>query len=231
MSILPNSSPTFLKTSRICSRLVTSILIARDLRPILRIASAVAFECTQPCDTATCASMLPCDSAVCWRFGSSSTSTSVMTTSAPKPARVSASCLPSPREAPVTTATRPFKSNIPYPLSSCAGVSENSMVTAETRRSPCQDRFALLVHRAQLELALPRGLGPKRHGVAGQDHACEPYEDAAQAIRATRRLSRDGGGNAHLQHAVRDQAWQTDGPREAVVEVDGVAVARRLGVG
>src|SRR5437667_330137 len=119
MSILPNSSLTFLKTSRICSRLVTSILIARDLRPILRIASAVAFECTQPCDTATCASMLP----------------------------------------------------------------------------------------------------------------CEPYEDAAQAIRATRRLSRDGGGNAHLQHAVRDQAWQTDGPREVVVEVDRVAVARRLGVG
>src|SRR5205807_1798958 len=55
--------------------------------------------------------------------------------------------------------------------------------------------------------------------------------DAAQAIRATRRLSRDGGGNAHLQHAVRDQAWQTDGPREIVVEVDRVAVARRLGIG
>src|SRR4029077_21205102 len=95
---------------------VTSILMARDLRPILRISSAVALEWTHPCDTATWASMLPCDSAVCWRLGSSSTRTSVMTTSAPSPASVSASWRPRPREAPVTTATLPDRSNMSYPL-------------------------------------------------------------------------------------------------------------------
>src|SRR6202162_1359473 len=112
MSILPNSCLTCLNTSRIWSRLVTSILIASDLRPILRISSAVLFECTQPCDTATCASMLPCASAVSCRLGSSSTSTSVMTTSAPWRASVSASWRPRPRDAPVMTATLPVKSNI-----------------------------------------------------------------------------------------------------------------------
>src|SRR6202162_3372214 len=111
MSILPNCSLTFLNTSRTCSRLVTSILIASDLRPILRISSAVLLECTQPCDTATCASMLPCASAVFCRSGSSSTSTSVITTSAPWRASVSASWRPSPREAPVITATLPVRSN------------------------------------------------------------------------------------------------------------------------
>src|SRR5258706_8931042 len=90
--------------------------MASDLRPSLRISSAVEFECTQPCETATCASMLPCASAVFCSSGSSSTSTSVMTTSAPARASVSASCRPSPREAPVTTATLPFKSNIRIPL-------------------------------------------------------------------------------------------------------------------
>src|SRR5579859_7189869 len=112
MSIFPNSSLTFLNTSRICSRLVTSILIASDLRPIFRISSAVALECTQPCDTATCARVEPCASAVFCSSGSSSTSTSVITTSAPMPASVSASWRPSPREAPVTTATLPSRSNI-----------------------------------------------------------------------------------------------------------------------
>src|SRR5438552_11738140 len=57
--------------------------------------------------------MLPGDSAVCWRLGSSSTSTSVITTSAPMPARVSASWRPRPRDAPVTIATLPVRSNIP----------------------------------------------------------------------------------------------------------------------
>src|ERR1700704_5012145 len=112
MSILPNSSLTFVNPSRIWSRLVTSILIASDLRPILRISSAVLLECTQPCDTATWASMLPCASAVFCSSGSSSTSTSVMTTSAPWRASVSASCRPNPRDAPVITATLPVKSNI-----------------------------------------------------------------------------------------------------------------------
>src|ERR1700704_3527969 len=116
MSILPNSSLTFLNTSRIWSRLVTSILIASDRRPILRISSAVLLECTQPCDTATCASMLPWSSAVFCRSGSSSTSTSVMTTSAPWRASVRASWRPSPRDAPVTTATFPVRSNMFSPL-------------------------------------------------------------------------------------------------------------------
>src|SRR5579859_7823528 len=111
MSMRPNSSLTFFMTSRICSRLVTSILIASDLRPIFRISSAVWFECTQPCDSASWASGLSDSSAVFCRSGSSSTRMSVITTSAPASARVSASCRPSPRDAPVMTATLSFKSN------------------------------------------------------------------------------------------------------------------------
>src|SRR5205823_7464967 len=112
MSIFPNSSLTFLKTSLTCSRLVTSILMASDFRPILRISSAVALEWTHPCEMATWASTLPWASAVFCSSGSSSTRTSVITTSAPARARVSASWRPRPREAPVMTATLPLRSNI-----------------------------------------------------------------------------------------------------------------------
>src|SRR5258708_20719379 len=87
------------------------MLMARDLRPILRISSAVLLECTQPCETATCASTLPAASAVFCRSGSSSTRMSVTTTSAPCLASVSASWRPRPREAPVTMATFPERSN------------------------------------------------------------------------------------------------------------------------
>src|SRR5579859_1376749 len=116
MSMRPNSSLTFFMTSRICSRLVTSILIASDLRPIFRISSAVWFECTQPCDSASWASGLSDSSAVFCRSGSSSTRMSVITTSAPLRARVRASWRPRPRDAPVTTATFPVRSNIAPPL-------------------------------------------------------------------------------------------------------------------
>src|ERR1700694_1413105 len=123
MSIRPNSSLTFFMTSRICSRFVTSILIASDLRPILRMSSAVCFDWTHPCDNASWASALSASSAVFWRSGSSSTRMSVITTSAPASARVNASCRPSPREAPVMTPPFPFRPNIgnsPPHLDRCA---------------------------------------------------------------------------------------------------------------
>src|SRR5437764_3152694 len=60
--------------------------------------------------------MLPCASAVFCSSGSSSTRTSVMTTSAPWRASVSASWRPRPRDAPVTTATFPVRSNMHAPF-------------------------------------------------------------------------------------------------------------------
>src|SRR5258708_33893135 len=87
------------------------MLMARDLRPILRISAGVRFERPQPCEPATCGSTLPAASAVCCRSGSSSTRMSVTPTSAPCLASVSASWRPRPREAPVTMATFPERSN------------------------------------------------------------------------------------------------------------------------
>src|SRR5438046_3409612 len=226
MSILPNSSLTFLKTSLIWSRFVTSILIASDLRPIFRISSAVALEWTQPCENATWASMLPCDSAVCCRLGSSSTSTSVMTTSAPMPASVSASCLPRPRDAPVTTATLPDRSNIRYPLNLMVARCPASLRILCRRFG--QHGLAALVYGLDVDPAGARGLGAEGHGVARNHHAGEAHRQAAQARRPARCLGRDRGRDPHLEHPVRDDARQAHRPREVVVEVDRVVVAGRF---
>src|SRR2546427_12855839 len=94
-----------------------------------------------------------------------------MTTSAPIPASVSASWRPSPRDAPVTTATLPVRSNIAYPRNlmvarwseMAPGTRASWLVIGACFRQHC---FALLIHGGQLELAPPRGLGSKRHGVA-----------------------------------------------------------------
>src|SRR5438270_11464151 len=132
--------------------------------------------------------MLPCASAVCCSWGASSTRTSVMTTSAPMLASVSASWRPRPREAPVTTATRPERSNIPQPL--------NLMVAPPHRRrawsqASCvrrdrlgHDRLSLLVLCAQLEPPFSNLLSRERDLVAGEHHAGKAARQAAQVRRS-----------------------------------------------
>src|SRR3989442_2185889 len=158
-----------------------------------------------------------------------------MTTSAPIPASVSASWRPSPRDAPVTTATLPVRSNIAYPRNLMVArwpemaprTRASWLVIGACFRRPC---FALLIHSRQLELAPACGLGSKRHGVAGHDHAREAHRHPSQVVRATGGLGRHSRQDSHLQHPVRDQTRQADRAREIVVEVGRVAVAGRLGV-
>src|SRR2546427_13306055 len=103
-----------------------------------------------------------------------------MTTSAPIPARVSASWRPSPRDAPVTTATLPVRSNIAYPRNlmvvrwpeMASGTRASWLVIGACFRQHC---FALLIHSGQLERAPACGLGSKRHRVGGADHAPEAH--------------------------------------------------------
>src|SRR2546428_1297848 len=91
-----------------------------------------------------------------------------MTTSAPIPASVSASWRPSPRDAPVTTATLPVRSNIAYPRNlmvarwpeMAPGTRASWLVIGACFRQHC---FALLIHGGQLELAPACGLGSERH--------------------------------------------------------------------
>src|SRR5829696_567709 len=104
MSTEPSSSTVWLTAAATCSSSVTSHLRASDRRPSLRICSAVASVITSPRAAAACASG-PYRSAA-----DSSDSTRMSATSAPAPASVSASARPSPREPPVTSATRPLRS-------------------------------------------------------------------------------------------------------------------------
>src|ERR687898_1469147 len=106
MSTEPSSSTVWLTAASTCSTSVTSHLRASDRRPSLRICSAVASVITSPRAAAACASG-PYTSAA---DSSDSTRMSAMTTSAPARASVSASARPSPREPPVTRATRPLRS-------------------------------------------------------------------------------------------------------------------------
>src|SRR5215207_3793461 len=106
MSTEPSSSTVWLTAASTCSSSVTSHLRASDRRPSLRICSAVASVITSPRAAAACASG-PYRSAA---DSSDSTRMSATTTSAPAPASVSASARPSPREPPVTRATRPLRS-------------------------------------------------------------------------------------------------------------------------
>src|SRR6202521_2612676 len=99
--------------------------------------------------------MLPDSSAVFWRSGSSSTRMSVITTSAPARASVSASSRPSPRDAPVTTATLPERSNgmRGFPLRVVVG---GRLPGTESARLQLGERLGqhllpLLVLRAQLQ--------------------------------------------------------------------------------
>src|SRR5207245_2135751 len=156
-----------------------------------------------------------------------------MTTSTPIPASVSASWRPSPRDAPVTTATLPVRSNIPYPRNlmvarwpeMAPGTRASWLVIGACFRQHC---FALLIHGGQLELAPACGPGSKRHGVAGHDHAREAHGHPSQVLRASGGLRRHSRQDPHLKHPVRDQTRQADRAREIVVEVDRVAVAGRL---
>src|SRR6188508_1725007 len=107
MSTEPSSStarPTAAATS---SRLVTSHRTASERRPSARISSTVSSVWTIPCARAAVASapQLSVSSE-----SSDSTWMSAITTSAPARASVSASARPSPREPPVTRATRPDRS-------------------------------------------------------------------------------------------------------------------------
>src|SRR5919204_4194120 len=107
MSTDPNSSTVRVTVAATWSRSVTSHLIAAARRPIPWISCAVASLNTSPCARAACASgpYRATSSPV-----SDSTWMSAMTTSAPARASVSASARPSPREPPVTSATRPERS-------------------------------------------------------------------------------------------------------------------------
>ena len=63
---------------------------------------------------------------------------------------------------------------------------------------------------SQLELAGATGSAREGDDVARHDHAGEPAVQASQPLRPARRLGRDRGRNAHLEHAVRDDAGQPD---------------------
>src|SRR6266700_1754357 len=229
MSIRPNCCLTSANTCRIWSRFVTSILTAVARRPIWRISSAVALEYTQPWLAATWASIELEPSAVVWRFGSSSSRMSVMTTSAPCRASVSASSRPRPREAPVTTATFPVRSNMRMPPWEPGTVATGRREPASLHQlgNGLRDHWlTVLVDGRQPHPPVIR-LAPERHGVRRPHHAGEAAGEPAQPAR----LSRDAGQQSHLQHAVGDDAREPDRAGEVLVQVDGVGVARRLGVG
>jgi len=107
MSTPPSSSTVRATAATTCSRSVTSQRSASDRRPSARISAAVDSVCTSPCVRATCASG-PYESVA--SDSSDSTRRSAMTTSAPARASVNASARPSPRDPPVTKATRPERS-------------------------------------------------------------------------------------------------------------------------
>src|SRR5580765_450173 len=107
MSTEPSSSTAFATVDATCSRSVTSQRTASARRPIARISSAADSVPTRPCVRATCARG-PYESVS--SESSDSTSRSAIATSAPARASVSASARPSPREPPVTSATRPLRS-------------------------------------------------------------------------------------------------------------------------
>src|SRR3989442_10975264 len=142
-----------------------------------------------------------------------------MTTSAPIPASVSASWRPSPRDAPVTTATLPVRSNIAYPrnlmVARWPGMAPRTraswLVIGACFRQHC---FALLIHSGQLELAPACGLGSKRHGVAGHDHAREAHRHPSQVVRATGALGGTRGTDPHRQHPLPVQTRQPARPAE-----------------
>src|SRR6266545_4107762 len=107
MSTEPNSSTVRRTVSSTCARSVTSHFTAAARRPRSQISCAVDSAYTKPCDRAA------------WAIGpyrpasspeSDSTWMSAITTSAPALPSVSASARPSPRDPPVTKATRPERS-------------------------------------------------------------------------------------------------------------------------
>src|SRR5579859_10137 len=112
----------------------------------------------------------------------------------------------------------------------CSSVREKSS-GIELGQSFGQDDVAVLVDRANLQLAGPGLLGGERHDIAGLDHAGEAAREPAQAGRAAGRPAGDDGGDAHLEHPVGDHAGQADRLREPFVEVDRVHVARGTGIG
>src|SRR2546421_4571638 len=148
---------------------------------------------------------------------------SVITTSAPMRASVSASSRPRPREAPVTRATLPERSNMrrsPFSLL------VSGFGRPQLRPASGQHRLALLVERAQVRLCGEPG-GAEGDRVARPDHAGEA---AAQPAKPGR-VPGDASEQAHLQQAVGYHSWQPYRAREFLVQVDRVAVAGGLRVG
>src|SRR5207244_3311302 len=82
-----------------------------------------------------------------------------------------------------------------------------------------------------LGLALAHVFRAESDGVARHDHARESHGEPSQAVRPPGSLTGHRGGDAHLEHAVRDQAWKSNRARELVVQVDRIHVAGRLRVG
>ena len=112
MSIDPKSFLMDANTSRICSRLVTSILMAAERRPICRISSLVFSAYTTCCEVKSCASA-DCDaSALCSISGSDFQEDVGDDDIGSGRASVRQSALPRPRDPPVTTATFPVSSNM-----------------------------------------------------------------------------------------------------------------------
>src|SRR5438309_5756408 len=234
MSSRPNSFLTLAMVSRTWSRLVTSILMASDLRPIARISSAVAFDFTQPAPIAAWARKLPDSSAVFWRSGSSSTRMSVITTSAPSRASVSASSRPSPRDAPVMTATLPERSNGMRCLLSWKWKPGARLGGGDLGQALGQDPLPLLVLGFELELQQPLPLAgdaaAEGDQVAGQHHRAEAAAEQPQPPVVARPTNHEVGQLRHAEHAVGDDSRQAGGTGGGFVEVDRVAVPRGVRV-
>src|SRR5690348_5667202 len=90
----------------------------------------------------------------------------------------------------------------------CSSVSVKSSGTSVLRvlgDSLRENGVAVLVDGLERELARLFGLlRAERDRVAGDNHSRKPARHPAQLLRAPRGLTCDDGGDAHLQHPVRD---------------------------
>src|SRR6266511_906538 len=174
MSTEPNSSMTRATVASTSSRSVTSHLIAAERRPSSWISRAVASVNTSPCARAACASGPHSATSE----SSDSTWISAITTSAPARASVRASARPSPRDPPVTSATRPERSiSIATRQKYLAGDHEpldlrGSLVDLKQLRVPHQLLDRVLLHVAVAAEDLD-GVGRDLHRRVGGEPLCE----------------------------------------------------------
>src|SRR5438105_7514357 len=158
---------------------------------------------------------------------------SVMTTSAPARASVSASSRPSPREAPVITATLPERSNgMRYLL---GAKWKPGLGRCYLGQALGQDPLPFLVLRFELQLdetvALSGDAAAEGDPVPRGDHCRESAAEPAQPPVVARPADHEVGQLRHPEHPVRDHAGQPRGPRGVIVEMDRVAVPGRLCIG